>query len=147
MWSNSSATLHLEPRVSPRLAVLLVTAHGGALILPWTLPWPAWSILALNLIVAASMVHGWRRHVLRRGHDVVHAALWQADGRWRLETPAGTVDGAVLRAAPCVHPMLVILELEAGGKVHRLVLFSDALPADVHRRLRVRLRGGAGREA
>ncbi|HHH36700.1 MAG TPA: hypothetical protein ENK48_07725 [Gammaproteobacteria bacterium] len=143
MSSNIFAPLRLEPRASRRLTCLLLVAHGGALLLPWTLPWPFWSILALNLVVIVSLARGVRHHVFRDGDDVVQVALWQADGRWRLETPGGVMKGVVLRAAPCVHPALVVLELEARDTVYRLVLFSDALPRDVHRRLRVRLRGGA----
>ena len=140
MSSSIFAPLRLEPRVSRRLTCLLLAAHGGALILPWTLPWSFWSILALNLVVIASLARGVRHHVFRHGDDVVQVALWQADGRWRLETRSGVVEGVVLRAAPCVHPALVILELEARNTVYRLVLFSDALPGQIHRRLRVRLR-------
>ncbi len=141
MWSpESAAPLRIEPRFSPRLAALLLSSHGGAAAVLWPLGWPWWLHLCAVLGVAASLVVNWRRHVLRRGHRALQAAIWLSDGLWRLETAAGVLEGVELAPGCYVHPALVVLNFSGKGQGYGLVLFADGLAPGVHRRLRIRLR-------
>ncbi len=141
MWSPESvAPLRIEPRFSARLAGFLLFSHGGAMAVPWRLGWPWWAVLCVVALVLASFLIHWRRHVLRRGRRALRAAVWLGDGRWRLETAGAVLERVELAPARYVHPALVVLNFCGGGNGYTLVLCADAVSAEIHRRLRARLR-------
>lgn len=69
-------------------------------------------------------------------------AVWEGDSYWSLTDRRGECVSASLSGQTYVHPRLVILNFKLPGRRRPLavVIPPDALPADVHRRLRVRLR-------
>ncbi len=89
-------------------------------------------------IVLALVRFGWQ-YGYRAGRDFV-ARLELLDGRWRLETGAGTLHRAELTGG-YAHPGIVILNfrLETGGR-RSLALLPDAAEAEALRWLRVWLR-------
>ncbi len=151
--SDTSAVLLIEPRLSRRLAVLVLATHGGALVSWWlflVLQMEAghgslWGygvgLVGVSSLIGASLVHHWRCHVWRSGRRAVRRAWWQADGHWRLELGDGGVCEARLARDYYVNPRVVVLNFSVEHATRRfsLVLFDDAVPGALHRRLRVRL--------
>ncbi len=130
MWLPPFAPLRLEPRPSRRLARLLILFHGAAAGAIWSLPLPMAPLLLLDLVILLSYLRS-RRAVL------APAFSWGGDGRWR-DLQGGEW---ALHGESFVTPWLVILQLRnASGRRLTLVLPDDTLAADLHRRLRVRLR-------
>ena len=130
--------LLVEPRFSRRLAAYVVLTHlaAGAAVL--ALP-GAWRLLVLG--VGASLVYQLYASVLRRAPWSIRSALWQPDGIWHITLVSGTELEATLSPSTFVGVPLVVLNLRLGPMRYRaLPLFSDALDADQHRRLRQRLR-------
>ena len=78
----------------------------------------------------------------RSRHDPALVLLWDSDGRWTLYEGTAATD-ATLAATAFAQPWLVILPLHRAdnGRVQRIAIFPDMLPARDFRRLRVRLRG------
>lgn len=95
-------------------------------------------------IVAAVLLFSLYRS--RRTHDP--GLLWDSDGRWTLYEHAMETE-AELAGAAFSQPWLVILPLRRadGGRVQRIAIFPDMLPAREFRRLRVRLRAANGAAA
>ena len=141
--------LHLPLRASRGLALFLVALHGVAAAcvclasLPGGVRWAGLLVLAVNL------GRHLRRHVLRRGSRAVVGVAAGSAGDWTLALADGrrvTVDQL---PGSLAHPWLVVLHLRerTGGRRWSLPIAPDALDADTHRRLRVRLslRPDAGR--
>lgn len=78
----------------------------------------------------------------RSRHDPALVLLWDSDGRWTLYEGTAATD-ATLAATAFAQPWLVILPLHRtdNGRVQRIAIFPDMLPARDFRRLQVRLRG------
>ncbi len=138
-WPGSAEPLHIEPGPSRWLTAYLLGVHAAALVLLAGWIRPAWLATGLAAVVLWRLAVNWRRHVQRRGERVVVRAVWHADGRWVLETAAGSLAARLERDA-FVHPLLVVLNFRTPQGRHVLILFRDAVPEAVHRRLRVRLR-------
>jgi toxin CptA len=130
--------LLIEPKRSPRLAAYVVLSHvaAGAAILALPGDWRL-----LILAVGASLGYLLYVQVLRRAPWSIRSVLWQPDGIWRITLVSGTELEATLSPSTFVGVSLVVLNLRLGPMRYRaLPLFSDALDADQHRRLRQRLR-------
>lgn len=132
--------LTLRPRVSRRLAILVVTTHGLALLAVAALPLSVYSLLLL-LLILASAVHAVYVSVLMRAPWSVRSACWQSDGSWTIRLGSGEERLVTLSPATFVSQPLVALNFSDGHwRRHALPLFSDALDAETLRRLRQRLR-------
>ncbi|MBI5041670.1 MAG: hypothetical protein HZB57_10885 [Gammaproteobacteria bacterium] len=67
--------------------------------------------------------------------------LWHSDGRWTMFEGGGEI-AVALAESTFIQPWLVILPLrvDTQRRVRRIAIFSDMLPEQEFRRLRVRLR-------
>jgi hypothetical protein len=153
MSSNKSADrpitepLILEPQSSRLLAAGLMVLHLGAVPIIFLLNGLIWpGKLFLLGLVAVSGVYYWRRVIHAQQPNTVKRLTWRADGEWLLELVSGEKLEAELLPNAYVHAWLVtlIFRRQASGEKIRLVLFRDALEAEMFRRLRVRLRLEAG---
>jgi hypothetical protein len=119
----------------------LIIVHGSALsvIAFLTVPW--WTKLFLALGVIGQWWVSWRRHIALSSPTAVKGLLWKADDDWELSAVDGTMRKARLLPGAYVHPRLVVLAFVMEDKRKRaVVLPSDSLDPDCHRRLRVWLR-------
>ena len=109
------------------------------------LPLSVYSLL-LMLLILASAAHAVYARVLLRARWSVRSACWQSDGTWTLRLGSGEEPSVTLSPATFVSQPLVALNFRDGRwRRHALPLFSDALDAEILRRLRQRLRiQGAG---
>lgn len=80
-------------------------------------------------------------HYRRCAPWAVSALVWEGDGSWRIRMGSGEQVSGRLRPSSVVLPQLILLnlELDGGGRLSVPIL-SDTLPAELRRRLRVRLR-------
>jgi hypothetical protein len=138
--------LHVAPRTSWRLLLLVLMTHGGALAvlgpLAETSPWLR---AMLGLMILMSLAYVVWAQVLRRAPWSVVAVDWKGGG-WEATFADGRVRKVGLSASTYVGVGLVILHLNAGG-LHRpcLLLTDDSLDPEPLRRLRMLLRLGVGR--
>lgn len=129
-------TMELRPSVS--LAAVLLLGHGLALVgvLPCNLPLIAKGLLILLLVL--SCTHGVVRHAWHR--NCPGALTLRRDGRMELVWSDGRAFELDVDSRTMVHPWLIVLRLRSGRWMENLVLSSDVLGADNHRKLRVWLR-------
>lgn len=133
----------LELRPSLRLAVLLLTAHAGALALLLMLPLHVIAQAIAALAVLASAAWSIRHHALRRGPSAVRTLRFEDRERLQLRLGDGRWQGGRIAGSSTVGPLLCILNVEHGVRaVRHVVIAGDALEADDLRRLRVWLRWG-----
>ncbi len=130
--------LNLPLRHSRCLLAAWVGLHLAALAAVALCDCGWWAKLGAPPALLAHGVAGWRRQLHWPAGSRLH---WSAAGAWTLALPGAEPDTHTAWEAPWVHPRLVVLRLgEAGRRRRTVVLCADALPADLHRRLRVRLR-------
>lgn len=143
-YSRSADPLRLEPRASPLLGMAAVLAHGMAVASLWLADLPASLDTALGLVVLASYVHTFVRHVLLRSRGAVVHLTGAGRGPWRLVTRDGRARWADVRGDSCVHPWLVVLNFDCRPRGRAtVVLLPDSLDPDELRRLRVQLTAAA----
>lgn len=137
-----ASPLTIDVRRSRQLLIVLLVAHGGALVFIWALTIPLWLILVIALVIAISLIYSLKRHYLRNTDNAIVQAVWDADDNWHLLFADHTT--AVGRVLPdsYIHPWLVVLNFatQNPNRKYSLPLLSDSLDPDTHRRLRVRLR-------
>jgi len=135
-----ATALSLEPRPSRRFALFLAASHGGAAVAVVVAGLAWWGDVLLCVLIAASGVHIYLRHVsLAHARAVVRLILTR-HGQWRLVTAGGAEHSAELQGDSYVHPWLIILNFRLNKARTSVVLFPDSLHAEDFRRLRVRLR-------
>lgn len=128
--------------VSRALAGILLAVHGGALAIALAMPLSLWIRLILVVTVFGSLYRGLTRHALRQSRGaVVGLRIDGADDRCALRRreAAAWEEG---RLVDCwVHPWLTLAVVRGAHRLpERVVIPADALPAEMFRRLRVRLR-------
>jgi len=118
----------------------LAVVHGAALLVLLPLPVSWWIKLPVAVVVLFQGWLAWRKHVRLMQPDSVRRLVWLPDDRWELLTADGAVREARLLPASYVHPWLAVLRFVAEDRRRYTVLLpSDALDPDSHRKLRVRL--------
>jgi toxin CptA len=135
-----AAPLSLTIRPSRLLAGLLCFVHGGAALCLPPLDVPAWIKVLLGILVALSFIVTIRRALLLDANAIV-GLVWDVEDNWTLISAAGNALNARLEPGSYVHPWLMVLNFYTDAKWRNtaVVLFPDALDAQTHRRLRVRL--------
>lgn len=137
--SGYAPTLYLERRPSLALAGGLLASHGAAVGIVWVLALPVWAQITLTLGIGASLLHALNEQALLRGRRAVKRLVWEKTGDWTLER-GGTQLRARLLGSSFVHPRLVILNFNLGGRsTCSVVLPWDGVDTQTFRRLRVRL--------
>jgi hypothetical protein len=133
--------LTLKPKLSRILVSLLVVGHIGAvgLLIPLVFPVEIKLILAAMFVVSLIVALQKQAGVSRAGN--VATLVWKADGDWVIETVNGKSCKAQLQTSSYLHLWLVVLNFKSEENRHMrsVVLFPDALDAEVLRKLRVRL--------
>jgi hypothetical protein len=143
---RSEPPLHLEPRSSRQLALVLLLTHGAAMAAIIQLPLEPWLMGGLAGSVIMSLYFTVKTHVQGRGRMAVWSLVWHADGEWTLLSEQGEELKARLLPATYVHPKLVLLNFAVAGRGYRaVVLMEDSLDRATFRRLLVRLRMDGGR--
>lgn len=146
---KSAPPLHLEPRISLQLSMLLLIVHGLALIAIMALTLPVWVYLALVTLVILNFYITFNHHVLGRSRKAVLSMVWGGEGEWSLMTADGEVHEAKLLPGSYVHPLLVILNfILNGGSRRTVVLLKDSLDQNTHRKLlsRMQLEGNRNQD-
>jgi toxin CptA len=112
-----------------------------ALLSLWLVDIPLW---ARGLGMACCLAHaGWvvPQQLLLHGPGCYSALRHVAEG-WQLYSEAAGWQPIQLRPDSLALPLIVVLRFRLAGqrRVRALCIARDSLPADVHRRLRVRLK-------
>jgi toxin CptA len=136
------AVRRITVKPSPRLAVGLCAAHGGAAAAIWLAPVPYWLKAGVTLVMAASL--GWylfSRVALRAAGAIVALEI-REEGGLSFLTRCGEWRECRLLGSSYVSPLLTVLNLEpAGGWCARhVLLLPDNVDAKDFRRLRAWLR-------
>jgi hypothetical protein len=121
------------------LAVSVV--HGVALLVLFPINVAWWIKLPVAAAVLAQWIFSWRRYAMLSAPAAVKSLVRTTDGSWELCRGDGGCYAARLLPAAYVHPLLVVMRFMAEDqRRYAVVLPSDSLDADSHRRLRVQLR-------
>jgi hypothetical protein len=100
----------------------------------------AWQWIGYSVVSVHTAWLLWRDVALRSCRSCI-AFAYDKDRRVSLELRNGEQASGVVRSDTLVLPWLVLLNVAISGQgVRSLLLFTDAMPADAHRRLRVLLR-------
>lgn len=128
-------------RPSRRLLALCLSVQGLALPLLLSSSLPGWLQLAALSLVALQMAWQLPRRILLVHPRSFTALRHDADG-WQLYSAAEGWVPVQLRPGCLALPLAVVLRYRRAGQrlEHGLCIAADALPADQHRRLRVRLK-------
>ena len=146
---KSAPPLHLEPRISLQLSMLLLVLHGLALVAILALSLPVWAYLSLVMLVILNFYSTFNHHVLGRSKRSVLSLVWGGEGEWSLTTADGASHQAELLPGSYVHPMLVILNfILQGGSRRSVVLLKDSLDQNTYRKLlsRMQLEGNRNQD-
>lgn len=138
---NTQPPLYIQPEISRRLQMFLLASHlGVALVVLFTPGMPWWGMAMLLPAIAFSLWYFWRLYISREHPASVFETTFYSIDIWRVHTRQGS-GFARLDDSSFLHPWLCVLNLRGqGGKLHTLILLPDNVPADVLRRLRVRIR-------
>ena len=138
--NEHAVPMTIHPGYSRRLALLLSTVHAGGCALLPLLPVPGAVSFLLLLLLLGSLVHYWRRDLLRRGRWAVTELHWDGMEGWTLYGPDRRPRMAQLRGSSYLHPQAAILNFSiAGGIGRRVVLMKDGMRPGELRRLNARL--------
>lgn len=132
--------LIINIKVSRLLGLVLIASHMGAALLAALLPWPVWVQTALVGGIAASAIHGVRRHAWRRGPGAVTGLEIDTDGDYFVRRDAG--DWLACRYVESFLSLwLVIVRLIPEGRRRpvNILLARDAVEPNAFRELRARL--------
>ena len=112
---------------------------SGLLALGLCIPQPVWLVAALGLLLA-----GWREGLAWRAGalpDGLRCVVLSPSGAWSALGEDGSWSSLELRRVRDLSPSVIRLRLSPpdGTRGFDLELAADALPREIHRRLRVRL--------
>jgi toxin CptA len=133
-----------ELRPSRRLALILGSAHLGALLLLATLPIAMWLQLCGVALLLPGGVLAIRRHALRRGRGAVTALDFMDREHLRVRTRDGAWHTGSVLGTSTVGAAWTVLNLRLDDRrwpVH-VVITGNSIDAEDFRRLRVWLRWG-----
>jgi len=147
--------LHIELTPSRRLLLLLLIMHGGAILFVLLFPvtWPI-KVLFLMLLMISTFVSvhktGWTRQVpvkwrLPQRWRSVSSLVWQGDNDWQLLFRDGHQVLAQLLPSSTCQAYFVSLNFRTEksfwpDRYLSVVIFPDAIDAEIFRQLRIRLR-------
>ena len=131
-----------------RLTIFLFVAHTLAAVAVTAVPLPLWVKLGTGLLVALSLVRGFRLHIARNTARAISSVLWDEMGVWKLTLASGeSLDARLLPDSVVTLPLIVLnFKTNSRWRSRSLVLSSDAVDADLLRKLRVRLKLEYGKE-
>nr|AMK59335.1 hypothetical protein GP2143_08264 [uncultured bacterium UPO53] len=132
----------VDLRLRPSRFFLLFSAllHAAALVAVYQCGLSPWLKSCLCFLVLVSAWLSWRQELARAG-----MALCEHGVDWHLENGIAPVRATLMRHRVWRYLVVLDFRVETAGRWrrHRLVIFPDSVPADVFRRLRVRLHHAA----
>ncbi|TBU95606.1 protein YgfX [Phytopseudomonas dryadis] len=139
--SNPSKQFECRWQPSRRLLEVYLCVQALALLTLFLVDLPAWLLL---LALSACAAHaGWvlPRHILLRSPRAWRGLRCDAEGWQILRDDAGW-QSVSLQPDSMALPWLVVLRFRLPGRrwTHSVCVPADAMPRDLHRRLRVRLK-------
>ncbi|CAN5194580.1 hypothetical protein BH24PSE2_BH24PSE2_16480 [soil metagenome] len=137
--------LRIDNAVSPRLVAAVGVLYALAAMALVGLPLPPAARLALFVALAAHAYNLFRKLYLRAGARSIVRIELDDRGEWRLTDGAGGTFAA--RLAPgsrATLPLIALRWRDRRGGRHCAYLAADVIDREALRRLRVRLRLGAG---
>ena len=139
--SSPSEAFECRWQPSRLLLAFYVLIQLLALLSLWLVDIPLW---ARGLGMACCLAHaGWvvPQQLLLHGPGCYSALRHVAEG-WQVYSDAAGWQPIQLRPDSLALPLIVVLRFRLAGqrRVRALCIARDSLPADVHRRLRVRLK-------
>lgn len=132
-------------RPSRELSLWLGGAHVCAAVAPGLAGLPAWSAVAIAIVVL-----GWGAWQIRAiaglgGRDAIHRIQLDQDGALRLHRHLGDPDETGCISLESVGPWGIILQYQdPSRRSGRLMVWRDQCRPDVFRRLRIATRWGIG---
>lgn len=143
--SGFEGPLVLRPTITTSQRVASALLHGLCLALVVAAYAPVWQTMLL-LLVMGVLALDLQRLLQAAPARYVTAVILDAEDRWQLLTADGATHAVSLAPRVFCTPWLITLSLRrADGRLQHLVLTSNAVDAQAHRRLRVRLRRVLGR--
>lgn len=139
--SSPSERFECHWRPSRQLLVAYLVVLGLALLAIALLDAPWWVRLAALLAVLGQAAWALPRDILLTSGRAWRGLRRDGDG-WQLWRPTGGWQAIQLRPDSLALPQLVVLRYRRPGQwfSRGLCIPADALPADIHRRLRLRLK-------
>ncbi|MDR2016505.1 MAG: hypothetical protein LBP90_02705 [Burkholderiales bacterium] len=144
------AYLHVVLRRSRRAVMWLVVPTAATALLLWTLPWPWWILLAVDLVLVAWAYGTWRRLMPYGLPGGVEALTLNADRQLLLyfsdtakNAPDEGLQARVLDGTCLGDAFLTLVwRSESAKRTRTLFLLPDMMIADDWRRLRILLQHG-----
>lgn len=127
----------LSLSVSPRFAVLLLVAHGGALTAVLFAGGDIRVVVVVAMAIFISALNQWRK---LWGSKRVSRLILHADGSLELMRDKGLAEAASVHPHSTVTSLLVVLLLETARGLETLVVLPDTLGPEDFRMLRLWLR-------
>ncbi len=139
---SSAFELPLRIRISPSnyLAVGLLIAHTGAILLLWFVSIALWVKILLIMIAISSLYYSFYFYIWQKSPGSLIEIILNDKEEWLLIRNDGQVVAVTLRQGVFVHPLLIVLPFRYGFRFTSVILTPDKNNADALRRLRVRLR-------
>ncbi|WP_073263976.1 protein YgfX [Phytopseudomonas punonensis] len=139
--SSPSKRFECSWRPSRRLLEVYLCAQALALLTLVLVELPLWAKLVCVLACGCHAAWVLPRDVLLSRADTVRALRHDDDG-WQVRCAEGQWQAITLQPDSMALPWLVIVRFRLPGRylARSLVIPSDSLPRDVHRRLRVYLK-------
>jgi toxin CptA len=134
----------MELRPSPRLALVLLAAHLGALALLVTLPVALWWLFGGAALLLLSALRSITHYALRRSSGSVQALEFADRTQLRVRTCDGAWHSGCILGNSTVGVALLVLNIRIEDQrwPAHVVITGDSLDAEDLRRLRVWLRWG-----
>ena len=138
--SSSAYTVELRLQPSHRLLRIAALLHSICLALLVVAEPPAMPMLALAAAIGASWLWLRRHPALGFGPRAITRMIAHADGRWSLQRPDGEpFDAELLDDTVARGPVLVLRFRAVDGATQVRAIGGDEAPAEMLRRLRVRV--------
>mgnify|MGYP006906501186 FL=1 len=139
--SSPSRRFECDWRPSPRLLEIYLCAQALALLTLLLVEIAPWARLLGITVCACHALWVLPRHLLLT-HPAVFKRLRHDDEGWQVLRSGGQWQPVTLQPDSIALPWLVIVRFRLPGRwfTHSLCIPADAMPRDVHRRLRVRLK-------
>ena len=134
--------INVPIRASARLALLLTTAHAGAMAAVIVMPVAWWLRAAACSLLVASGTVMIRRNALLKAADSVIGLQLRRDGSCHLQLRNQRAISGELCPGWFASPLMIVVQVACPGQRWRrsITLLPDAVEAECLRRLRIFLR-------
>jgi len=139
--NKSEQSLHIEPRRSPQLALILLALHGAAMGALLSLPLNSWLQFALAGSIIGLLVGSWQIYISAQSKKSIKVLVWHEDGSWTLIIDEKKSVEANLLPSSFVFPKIIVLKfLTEHRQKYSTILMPDALPSNLFHKLFLRLK-------